>query len=302
MENPNTDSEDPKNNPSTPARESPRNPDLIPQVPPPVEKKSETTYCKPDQAPLWKIVLEVFAVIVGIIVAWIYYGQLSVMRGQLGEIIKQYPEIKKTADAANATLVEGRATSTEQLRKLGEYVTEAEKSNAIAIAANRPWVAHVPINASDPHNVRFFEPMKDPEGKPFINARYIWAFKNAGKRPAKVERIRDTGNWYKSCTETPDYDFIPPGTIRDPRTPHKSRALILPDATILSLFQTQVPVEKWQLIQQNELRFCIYSLVEYRDVDYPSVLHHTTTCSVMVVLDENKLSYAACDNNYAQAD
>jgi hypothetical protein len=90
MENPHIDSVDPQGNPDSLAAESPRDSDLVPQV----------TQCKPDQTPLWKMVLETFAVIVGIVVAGIYYGQLYVMRGQLGEIIKQYPELKKSADAA----------------------------------------------------------------------------------------------------------------------------------------------------------------------------------------------------------
>jgi hypothetical protein len=38
--------------------------------------------------------------IVGLIALWVYYGQLRVMRGQLGEIAKQYPELKRSADAA----------------------------------------------------------------------------------------------------------------------------------------------------------------------------------------------------------
>src|ERR1700685_4452804 len=38
--------------------------------------------------------------IVGIIALCIYYGQFQVMRGQLGEIIKQYPEIQKSSNAA----------------------------------------------------------------------------------------------------------------------------------------------------------------------------------------------------------
>jgi hypothetical protein len=39
--------------------------------------------------------------IVGIFALHIYNGQLGVMRGQLGEIIKQYPELQKSAQAAH---------------------------------------------------------------------------------------------------------------------------------------------------------------------------------------------------------
>jgi hypothetical protein len=39
-------------------------------------------------------------VIVGIVALFIYYGQLEVMKVQLGEIVKQYPEIRRQAKAA----------------------------------------------------------------------------------------------------------------------------------------------------------------------------------------------------------
>lgn len=40
--------------------------------------------------------------VIGIVALCIYYGQLGVMRGQLGEIIKQFPEIQKSANAAKS--------------------------------------------------------------------------------------------------------------------------------------------------------------------------------------------------------
>ena len=100
MDNPNIDSVDPQGNPNTPPAKTPEHLDLIPQVPPPIESDRETTYCKPDQTPLWKMILETAAVFLGLYVAGIYHGQLNVMQGQLGEIIKQYPELQKSADAA----------------------------------------------------------------------------------------------------------------------------------------------------------------------------------------------------------
>lgn len=107
MEEPHIDSVDPQSNPGAQATEAPKNPDLIPEEPPPIKHKKETTNCKPDQTPLWKMILEIGAVAVGIVVALIYYGQLQVMRGQLEEIIRQYPEIQKSAtatrDGADAT-------------------------------------------------------------------------------------------------------------------------------------------------------------------------------------------------------
>lgn len=57
-----------------PARDTPlvSNATALPQ-------ERETCYCKPDQAPLWKMALEFAAVVVGIVVAIIYGGQLSQM-------------------------------------------------------------------------------------------------------------------------------------------------------------------------------------------------------------------------------
>jgi hypothetical protein len=93
------DSANPQDDANGERDKPPNNVGFPPLIPPPAEHKPETTYCKPDQTPLWKIVLEVGAVAVGIVVAMIYYGQLEVMRGQLGEIIKQFPEIQRTASA-----------------------------------------------------------------------------------------------------------------------------------------------------------------------------------------------------------
>lgn len=47
-----------------------------------------------------QLVLSGVLAVVGIIALIIYHGQLEVMRGQLGEIVKQFPEIKKSSDAA----------------------------------------------------------------------------------------------------------------------------------------------------------------------------------------------------------
>jgi hypothetical protein len=102
MDDPSIDSVDPKSNSDTPPAETPRKPDFVPQIPPSIEGNQETTRCKPDQTPWWKMILETAAVFIGIYVAGIYHGQLSVMQGQLGEIIKQYPELHTSAEAAKS--------------------------------------------------------------------------------------------------------------------------------------------------------------------------------------------------------
>jgi hypothetical protein len=80
-------------------QEAPQDISLISETTPSPKSQKETSYSRPDQTPLWKMVLETAAVFVGIYVAYIYHGQLVVMQGQLGEIIKQYPEIQISANA-----------------------------------------------------------------------------------------------------------------------------------------------------------------------------------------------------------
>lgn len=72
-------------NPDDKSTETKSNHDLIPEVPPPITHKTERerTYNKPDPTPLWKIVLDVGAIVIGIIVASIYYCQLVAMREEL---------------------------------------------------------------------------------------------------------------------------------------------------------------------------------------------------------------------------
>jgi uncharacterized protein YhhL (DUF1145 family) len=53
-----------------------------------------------------QIATNVTLVIVGIFAVCIYGGQLKVMRGQLGEIVKQYPEVQKQAKASQDSVAE----------------------------------------------------------------------------------------------------------------------------------------------------------------------------------------------------
>ena len=107
-DNPNCDSSDAESNPPPPA--------------PSVQLKNQGILCKTkcqrpeqDKEPTEKRVREwlqvtvnVILVVVGIIAIWIYYGQLNVMKGQLGEIIRQFPEIQKQAKAATDAVDEAK--------------------------------------------------------------------------------------------------------------------------------------------------------------------------------------------------
>lgn len=57
-----------------------------------------------------QLVVNGILAIVGIVALCIYGGQLKVMRGQLGEIVKQYPELQKSATAAKSAADTADAT------------------------------------------------------------------------------------------------------------------------------------------------------------------------------------------------
>ncbi len=69
----------PKDAATNKSQEPPRDSPLVPNATPPPQGKEETCYCRPDQTPLWKTVLETAAVFLGIVVAFIYGGQLIQM-------------------------------------------------------------------------------------------------------------------------------------------------------------------------------------------------------------------------------
>ena len=55
-------------------------------TPPAPEREHETEHSRPDQTPWWKHLMELAAILIGIAVAIIYYGQLSTMNRQLTEM------------------------------------------------------------------------------------------------------------------------------------------------------------------------------------------------------------------------
>jgi hypothetical protein len=70
---------DPKSTADSKTPESPKKTPLQSQIKPVPRDEKERRLCKPDSAPLWKIILEVGAVVVGLYVAWVYHGQLNEM-------------------------------------------------------------------------------------------------------------------------------------------------------------------------------------------------------------------------------
>jgi hypothetical protein len=147
---PSTDSVDPQANSDSEKDKPPSNIGFPPQIPPPDEHNRKTTNCKPDQTPLWKIVLEVGAVAVGIAVAMIYYGQLKVMRGQLGEIIRQFLEIQKSANAnvKSADQTEKSVSAATANFKLDQRAWVGIVGESGALIANAPLLARLILRNS----------------------------------------------------------------------------------------------------------------------------------------------------------
>src|ERR1700724_4890863 len=65
------------------------------------EEKNETKVLAREFriAEKWVIGTNIILAVIGIVALCIYGGQLHVMRGQLQEIIRQYPQLKKSAEA-----------------------------------------------------------------------------------------------------------------------------------------------------------------------------------------------------------
>lgn len=91
----------------------------------PKGKKKQTDACiyKPDQTPLWKDGLAVATLLVGAFVAYIYWNQRAIMNKQLCQMVKQYPELQKSAEAAK----EAADVATQQM-----------------ILQERPWINLIP--------------------------------------------------------------------------------------------------------------------------------------------------------------
>jgi len=94
---------------------------------------------------------------VGIVALVIYHGQLEVMRGQLGEIIRQYPELQKSSQAARDSADSSQTT-----------LNEATKN---FIVDERAWVGvELKMDNFGPLAPSYFT--------------YTFKFKNYGRSPA----------------------------------------------------------------------------------------------------------------------
>ncbi len=98
-----------------------------------------------------QVSVNVILVIVGVIAVCIYGSQLKVMKGQLGEIVRQYPEIQKQAKAATDAVTQSARDSIDNAKRIErqlqiwqDQARAAQKQANIAQQAfdiqHRPWV------------------------------------------------------------------------------------------------------------------------------------------------------------------
>ncbi len=128
---------------------------LLPtEVKPPKKYESESYYARPDPTPFWKIVLEVGAITIACVLAWIYHGQLEAMRGQLEQmrgagtqtdkLIRLYQEqlaqlTKQVSDTHELAIqAKNQADMTKDLARSAEEQARANKraANAAVSAAD----------------------------------------------------------------------------------------------------------------------------------------------------------------------
>jgi hypothetical protein len=78
-----------------------------------------------------------------------------------------------------------------------------------------------------------------------------------------------------------------------------SHSLMIPEAAFGATFAMMLPPSQLNLEERGLINFCVYIRIEYKDVDYPSVTHHTTACRVAAPAIETLVD---CKNDYANAD
>jgi hypothetical protein len=89
------------------------------------EKKNEPTERRIRE---WaQVSINFILVVVGIVAICIYWGQLEVMKGQLGEIVRQYPEIHKQAEATQGQLTQAKMDSSASSAAIAKQIGAAER-------------------------------------------------------------------------------------------------------------------------------------------------------------------------------
>lgn len=188
---------------------------------------------------VFEMVTGVVLVLVGVIAAFIYHGQLAEMRHTNELTQKALDGSDKTLEAT-LTKMQGQIDQTKRL------ADETHTANQNTILIDRPWLGIV-------IEVTNFGPNKIPVKTININ--------NSGKRPAMITSFVSNGDYFKVIPTSPPYpgassikkQFLVPGTRY---------------VSVVNLFQDSgiISSPALQLLDQKEKIFFVYASVEYVDV------------------------------------
>jgi hypothetical protein len=206
----------------------------------------------------WVIGTNIVLAIVGIVALCIYYGQLVVMRGQLGEIIKQYPEIKTSANAAKSAADTARETL---LNAQAQFRAE-----------ERPWIAVAPGLAAE----NLPPIVVDPRTKD-VMWNVVMQAVNIGKTPA-VSAISMRYELRKGPSRQTAEEvrrFVP----TYPNHGERGGGFIAPNQSPITLATTKTPhftAEEFAKIQSGEWTAYIVGAIIYNDTFRPKIPPYET--------------------------
>lgn len=238
---------------------------MAPQVEPPQKHKAERHYTSPDPTPLWKILLEVGAIAIGFLLAYIYGSQLTVMKGQLKQmegssnqtdqmlcLVRQQVE-KMTQQALDThALAEAASKQVDKLdisaKETHRLAVAADTANTNALEADRPWIGAT-------FAVKDFEANKTPV--------FTVTFFNTGKRPARVTLTRTLAAPidYKGDPIYGAYDTTPSSSIMVPGQPDVASWTGDRD-----LITSPIKDDFMKSLNSESVPFRVYAEIKYSDV------------------------------------
>jgi hypothetical protein len=191
--------------------------------------------------------------IIGIVALWIYHGQLEVMREQLGEIIRQYPEMQKSANAAESAA----NTASTTLRSSQQQFRNEQ----------RPYIFASPRPAG---NLVTMSGIQHPVVEPLSNGRVqidiTVEITNGGKSPA-INTFSTESRMYlgpRKELQKKFKSFVPEYATGNGDIVASNVTQVVPTGNFLSLSPEEV-----KLVNKNELAVYILGAVKYTDVFAP---------------------------------
>jgi hypothetical protein len=206
----------------------------------------------------WVIGTNIVLAIIGIFALCIYHGQLEVMRGQLAEIIKQFPEIQKSANAAKSAADTANATL-----KASQQQFRLEQ---------RPYIWAIPEQGATDKQTQqkmFLVPLSGDR----YQISWIVKIKTGGRSPAKDEISTDSETHFVEKTKfTKEVrDYVP----HYAKTPGDTMP---PDVTATVRTGQWLTFSKEQYANIVNATWVVYIIgaVRYRDIFEPSVAPYET--------------------------